>query len=179
MLGSITFPADAANMIETGPDTGIFESTNQLSSERKELLQMGLNENETYELIIDENNFEIFYSTDGNVIAMAIDQELTSLLVGLENVEHDSLFNIEFSNELIRAENNAFAVLVNGYEVEYDISNTDLGTKLIIPIPAYTEEIEIIGTFVIPEFPLGIFVVLISLITIVVVFSKSKLVVFR
>ena len=157
LLGSITFPADAANMIETGPDTGIFESSNQLSSERKELLQMGLNENETYELIIDENNFEIFYSTDGDVIAMAIDQELTSLLVGLENVEHDSLFNIEFSNELIRAENNAFAVLVNGYEVEY----------------------EIIGTFVIPEFPLGIFVVLMSLITIVVVFSKSKLVVFR
>lgn len=134
---------------------------------------------ETYNLTIDDKNFEIFYLSDGNVIAMAIDNELTSLLVGLENVENDSLFNIEFSNELIRAENNDFAVLVNGYEVEYDISSTDLGSKLIIPMPAYTEEIEIIGTFVIPEFPLGIFLILISLITVVIVFSKSKIVTFR
>jgi len=88
-------------------------------------------------------------------------------------------FQIEFSNELIRAENNAFAVLVNGYEVEYDISSTELGTKLIIPTPAYTEEIEIIGTFVIPEFPFGIFLVLVSLFTVVIVFSKSKIVAFR
>jgi len=46
-------------------------------------------------------------------------------------------------------------------------------------MPAYTEEIEIIGTFVIPEFPLGVFLVLISLITVVIVFSKSKIVTFR
>ncbi len=134
---------------------------------------------ETYDLTIDNNNFEIFYTTDGNVIAMAIDNELTSLLVGIENVENDSFFQIEFSNELISAENNAFAVLVNGYEVEYTVSSTDLGTKLIFSIPAYTEEIEIIGTFVIPEFPLGIFLVLVSLITVVIVFSKSKIVAFR
>ena len=134
---------------------------------------------ETYDLTIDNNNFDIFYTTDGNVIAMAIDKELRSLLVGLENVENDSFFQIEFSNELIRAENNDFAVLVNGYEVEYAISSTDLGIKLIFSIPAYTEEIEIIGTFVIPEFPLGIFLVLVSLITVVIVFSKSKIVTFR
>ncbi len=134
---------------------------------------------ETYDLTIDDNNFEIFYTTDGNVIAMAIDNELTSLLVGIENVENDSFFQIEFSNELISAENNAFAVLVNGFEVEYAVSSTDLGTKLIFSIPAYTEEIEIIGTFVIPEFPLGIFLVLVSLITVVIVFSKSKIVAFR
>ncbi len=134
---------------------------------------------ETYDLTIDNNNFEVFYTTDGNVIAMAIDNELTSLLVGIENVENDSFFQIEFSNELISAENNAFAVLVNGFEVEYAVSSTDLGTKLIFSIPAYTEEIEIIGTFVIPEFPLGIFLVLVSLITVVIVFSKSKIVAFR
>jgi len=134
---------------------------------------------ETYDLTIDDKNFEIFYTIDGSVIAMAIDKELRSLLVGTENVENDSFFQIEFSNELIRAENNDFVVLVNGYEVEYAVSSTDLGTKLIFSIPAYTEEIEIIGTFVIPEFPFGIFLVLVSLITVVIVFSKSKIVAFR
>ncbi len=91
---------------------------------------------ENYQLEIDKNSFEINYFTEGNVIAMAIDEELTSLLVGLENVQNDSLFYIEFPHELISDENNAFAVLVNGLEVDYSISTTDLNSKLSILIPA-------------------------------------------
>ena len=134
---------------------------------------------ETYQLTVDDNSFEINYSTNGKVIAMAIDQELTSLLVGLENVENDSNFEIEFVTELISAENNEFAVLVNGYEVDYGISTTNEGVKLTIPIFADTEEIEIIGTHVIPEFPLGIFLVLVLTIMFVVIFSKTKIMAFK
>jgi len=134
---------------------------------------------ENYQLEIDKNSFEINYSTEGNVIAMAIDEELTSLLVGLENVQNDSLFYIEFPHELISDENNAFAVLVNGLEVDYSISTTDLDSKLSIPIPAHTEEIEIIGTHVIPEFPFSVLMVLVSVIIISIVFSKSKYKIFR
>ena len=91
---------------------------------------------ESYQLTVDENSFEINYSTTGRVIAMAIDQELSSLLVGLENVENDSVFEIEFTHELISADNNEFAVLVNGYEVDYVLSATDLGSKLsIVNVP--------------------------------------------
>jgi len=134
---------------------------------------------ENYQLEIDKNSFEINYFTEGNVIAMAIDEELTSLLVGLENVQNDSLFYIEFPHELISDENNAFAVLVNGLEVDYSISTTDLDSKLSIPIPAHTEEIEIIGTHVIPEFPFSVLMVLVSVITTSIVFSKSKYKIFR
>ena len=130
---------------------------------------------ESYQLTVDEHSFEISYSTNGRVIAMAIDQELSSLLVGLENVEMDSIFEIEFTHELISAENNEFAVLVNGYEVDYDLSPTELGSKLSIPIFADTEEIEIIGTHVIPEFPIGILLVLVLTIMFVVLFSKTKI----
>ncbi len=134
---------------------------------------------ESYQLTVDENSFEINYSTTGKVIAMAIDKELSSLLVGLENVEMDSIFEIEFTHELISAENNEFAVLVNGYEVDYGISSTELGSKLKIPIFGDTEEIEIIGTYVIPEFPFGIFMVLVFTIMFVVFFSKTKIRAFR
>ena len=134
---------------------------------------------ESYHLTVDENSFEINYSTSGRIIAMEIDKELSSLLVGLENVEIDSIFEIEFTHELISAENNEFAVLVNGHEVDYDLYVTDLGSKLTIPIFADTEEIEIIGTNVIPEFPLGILVVLVFTIMFVVIFSKTKIRAFR
>ncbi len=134
---------------------------------------------ESYQLTVDENSFEIDYSTTGRVIAMEIDKELSSLLVGLENVEMDSILEIEFTHELISAENNEFAVLVNGYEVDYELSTTDLGSKLTIPIFADTEEIEIIGTNVIPEFPLGIFMVLVFTIMFVVFFSRTKIMVFK
>jgi hypothetical protein len=134
---------------------------------------------ESYQLTVDENSFEIDYSTTGRVIAMEIDKELFSLLIGLENVEKDSILEIEFTHELISAENNEFAVLVNGYEIDYELSTTDLGSKLTIPIFADTEEIEIIGTNVIPEFPLGIFMVLVFTIMFVVFFSRTKIMVFK
>lgn len=142
-------------------------------------LQNFLAYGESYQLTVDENSFEINYSTTGKVIAMEIDKELFSLLIGLENVEMDSILEIEFTHELISVENNEFAVLVNGYEVDYEISTTDLGSKLTIPIFADTEEIEIIGTNVIPEFPLGILMVLVFTIMFVVFFSRTKIMVFK
>jgi hypothetical protein len=142
-------------------------------------LQNFLAYGESYQLTVDENSFEINYSTTGRVIAMEIDKELFSLLIGLENVEKDSLLEIEFTHELISAENNEFAVLVNGYEIDYELSTTDLGSKLTIPIFADTEEIEIIGTNVIPEFPLGILMVLVFTIMFVVFFSRTKIMVFK
>ncbi len=129
---------------------------------------------ENYNLEIDENLFEINYSTEGNVIAMAIDKELTSLLVGLKNVQSDSLFYIQIPHDLLRAEKNEFIVLVNGVEVNYSISTTDLDSKLTIPIPSYTEEIEIVGTYVIPEFPFGSIMILVSMITMSIVISKFR-----
>jgi len=142
-------------------------------------LQNFLAYGESYQLTVDENSFEINYSTTGRVIAMEIDKELFSLLIGLENVEIDSILEIEFTHELISAENNEFAVLVNGYEVDYELSTTDLGSKLTIPIFADTEEIEIIGTNVVPEFPLGILMVLVFTIMFVVFFSRTKIMVFK
>ena len=127
---------------------------------------------ELYQLEIDGNSYDIGYEFDGEVIAMAIDKETLSLLIATENVQA-SQFQIALPNEVIQAENNEFAILVNGIEVNYDISDTQ-DPVLTFIVPDFTEEIEIIGTTLIPEFPLGVLFVLAVMTSMVIVLSKNK-----
>jgi hypothetical protein len=99
------------------------------------------------------------------------------LLIATENV-NDSQFQIKLPNDLIRAENNEFAVLVNGFEVDYEVMET-VDSNLTFFVPAFTEEIEIIGTFVVPEFPLETVLVLGTISGIIIIVQKSKKFLFR
>src|SRR3989338_11279457 len=125
----------------------------------------------TYSLETSDMPFEISYELNGDVIAMAVDENTTSFLIGITNVE-DSNFEISLPTELISAENNEFAVLVDQIEVDYNISAQDNASILQFFVPANSQEIEIIGTHVIPEFPLGALVVLATMIVIVTFVTK-------
>ncbi len=128
---------------------------------------------QSYDLIIDENSFELKYELNGDVIAMALDQELTSLLIGIDKT-NDSAFIIELPNEMIRSEDNAFAVLVNGLEVDYEIVSDNDSSTLEFFVPSGTEEIEIIGTYVIPEFPLGFVLIFGAIMTVVCLMTRHS-----
>ncbi len=132
---------------------------------------------ESYSLEIDDEVYDIEYDFNGDVIAMEIDKETFSLLIATENV-NDSQFQIKLPNDLIRAENNEFAILVNGFEVDYEVMDT-VDVNLTFFVPAFTEEIEIIGTFVVPEFPLGAVLVLGTMSVIIIIVQKSKKFLFR
>ena len=125
----------------------------------------------TYSLETSNMPFEISYELNGDVIAMAVDENTTSFLIGITNVE-DSNFEISLPTELISAENNEFVVLVDGIEVDYDVSTQNDAAMLQFFVPANSQEIEIIGTHVIPEFPLGALVVLATMIVIVTFVTK-------
>jgi predicted secreted protein with PEFG-CTERM motif len=125
-----------------------------------------------YMLNTNDQTFEIAYSLDGQVIAMAIDDELNSLLVGITEVK-DSAFQIMLPHDLISAENNEFTVLVDQIAVDYNISAQDNSVTLYFFVPSDSEEIEIIGTHVIPEFPLGVLVVFATMIVIVTLVTKT------
>ena len=125
----------------------------------------------TYSLETSDMQFEISYELNGDVIAMAVDENTTSFLIGITNVE-DSNFEISLPTELISAENNEFVVLVDGVETDYDVSEQNDASMLQFFVPANSQEIEIIGTHVIPEFPLGVFVVLATMIVIVTFVTK-------
>ncbi len=128
----------------------------------------------TYNLTVDEHSFDLTYEFSGDVIAMAIDQELSSLLIGIENTK-DSLFTISFDNELISVEDDNFAILVNGFEVDYDISDDGNSSTLRFYVEDGTEEIEIIGTHVIPEFPFSVFFGFVLMTSTVLMITKFRI----
>lgn len=132
----------------------------------------------TYVLEIDDHEFSILYQVDANVIAMAIDPELTSFLIGIENT-HDSVFVIDLQHELISAYNNEFAILVNGVEVDYDVVSDADSSTFSFFVPEFTEEVEIIGTRVIPEFPLGVIFGLVILISSILALTTRRTPLFR
>ena len=138
----------------------------------------GIENPSEYILEIDDNVFVISYEVNAKVIAMAIDPELTSLLIGLENTS-DSIFVIDLKHDLINVHNNEFAILVNGLEVDYDIVSDSDSSTLSFFVPTFTEEVEIIGTHVIPEFPIGVIMGLVMMISIVVAVSWAKIPIFR
>jgi len=123
-------------------------------------------------------SFDVSYSVDGELLAIGVDQESTSLLVGLDQV-NESTFTISFPSELLAAENASFVVLVDGLETDYTVSYDGDNPTITIPIPEATEEIEIIGTSVVPEFPLGVLAVMGVVSAVALIFSKSRLAIFK
>ncbi|MFM7796571.1 MAG: hypothetical protein ACKO7N_07390 [Candidatus Nitrosotenuis sp.] len=141
-------------------------------------LPVSFAESGIYPLVVDEKSFEIPYQVDGQIIAMKIDNESKSLLIGLNHVK-ESTFRVSLPTELISATNDNFVVLVDGYESDFVLSNSENNPSIRVPISDSTEEIEIIGTRVIPEFPLGILFVVAVMISLTIIMTKSNLPFFR
>ena len=70
-----------------------------------------------------------------------------------------------------------FFVLVDGYEAQYTEVTTDTHRTLTIPFSAESNSIEIIGTFVIPEFGvIAMMILVVAIISVVAVTRKTRLV---
>ena len=70
-----------------------------------------------------------------------------------------------------------FFVLVDGYETEYTEVATDLDRTITIPFVAEASSIEIIGTYVIPEFgTIAMMILVVAIISMVAVTRKTRLV---
>lgn len=132
----------------------------------------------TYQIEAEDKTFDVSFSFDGELVAMDVDTESTSLLVGIADTQ-ESTFEISFSSELLAAENAQFVVLVDGLETDYTISYNDNDPTITVPIPTDAEEIEIIGTSVIPEFPLGVLAIMGTISALGLVLSKSRLAIFK
>ena len=132
-----------------------------------------LSNSSQYVLEINEHVYSISYVINANIIAMEIDPESKSLLIGLDNT-YDSQFFIRLEHELINAQNNEFVVLVDGQEVDYEITSDSDSSTFEFFVPIGTEEVEIIGTRVIPEFTIGAIFGFAVMISTIVIFTKIK-----
>ena len=128
---------------------------------------------------IQGTDFEITYAIAGGVINQIIpDTEAQSLMVQIDSISNGTLV-IKLPREAIDAkfgeEDDDFFVLIDGVESDFDETRTGVERTLSIEYPEGTEEIEIIGTYVIPEFGgLVILILMVSVFSVIFV-SRNKL----
>ena len=117
--------------------------------------------------------------TGGKLISIMPDVDANSLIVTIEATNDGSLtLTIPRSvmDATINGEDDEFFVLVDGEEVDFEETTTSTDRTLTIQFPAGAEEIEIIGTFVVPEFgTIAVMILAVAIISIIAVSAKSRL----
>ncbi|MDH3677443.1 MAG: PEFG-CTERM sorting domain-containing protein [Nitrosopumilus sp.] len=117
--------------------------------------------------------------TGGKITHIIPDTDSNSLIIGLDSTAHGQI-TVPLPRDVIDAkigdEDDDFFVIVDGEEVDFDETTTSTDRTLVISFPAGAEEIEIVGTFVIPEFgTVAAMILVIAIISIIAISSKSKL----
>ncbi len=130
---------------------------------------------------VDRTNFVLSYTiTGGSVLSVTPDDDANSLIIGISTTS-DGELTITLPRELIDAvdesgQEDTFFVLIDGEEVDFDETKTSTDRTLTIAFPDGAEEIEIIGSFVVPEFgTIAALILAIAIISIIAVSSKTKL----
>ena len=125
------------------------------------------------DMSLDIQGVNVNYTINGGkIISIIPDLDETSLIITIETTTDGELI-ITLPKDVI---DGIFFVLVDGEETIYTEEVNDNSSTLIIPFYNGTEEIEIIGTFVIPEFgTIVVLVLAIAIITIITITSKSRL----
>lgn len=118
----------------------------------------------------------------GNVTDIIVDQEFFELIVLIEP-SSDGAITLELPRTAIDAKksdgtDDTFIILIDGIEVPFVETQNDVNTRIItIEFEETDSDIEIIGTFVIPEFgTIASLVLAVSIISIIIISSKKNLV---
>jgi len=125
---------------------------------------------------LDLVSYEIINAKLLNVIP---DLDAISLLIYIEAIDDGSITLTIPRSVLDASINNGddeFFVLVDGEEVDFEEITTSSDRTLTIEFPAGTEQIEIIGTFVIPEFgTIAAMILAVAIISVIAISARSRL----
>ena len=117
--------------------------------------------------------------TGGKVLGVTPDVDANSLIISIDATSDGSItLTIPRSvlDATINGEDDDFFVLVDGEEVDFDETTTSTDRTLTIAFPVGAEEIEIIGTFVVPEFgTIAAMILAVAIISIIAISAKSRL----
>ena len=136
-----------------------------------------IEDEETITVVVEGEIFSIKYSIEnGTVTAAYIDIETKSLIIVIDALD-DGVITVTLPTTLITQDQYGFFILLDGEEADnYDESITSVNTTLTIPFSAGTEEIEIIGSWVVPEFgAIAGLVLAVAIISIIVLSAKTRL----
>ena len=126
--------------------------------------------------VITIEDYDILYQITGaKIIKIIPDVENKSLIIEIETFSDGELM-LTIPKQILDTNEGDFFVLVDGEETNHDSSSTDDAWTLIIPFYNGSEEIEIIGTFVIPEFgTIAAIILAVAITSIIVLSAKTRL----
>ena len=131
---------------------------------------------------VDGTNMTVTYSiTNGKVLGIKADTQSKSLIVAIQTTGNGVL-TITLPRALIDSKTKGgvdeqYVVLTDGQEADFqETSTTKTDRTLTIPFEDGTQEIEIIGTQIVPEFgPIAALVLAIAIVSIIAVSAKTGL----
>ena len=117
--------------------------------------------------------------TNAKLLNIIPDLDAVSLLIYIKTTDEGSItlsLPRSILDSSINGGDDEFFVLVDGEEVDFEEIKTSVDRTLTIEFLAGTEQIEIIGTFVIPEFgTIAAMILAVAIISIVAISAKSRL----
>ena len=127
----------------------------------------------------DSTDLISYEITNAKLLNIIPDLDAVSLLIYIETTDEGSI-TLTIPRSILDASINGgddeFFVLVDGEEVDFEEITTSVDRTLTIGFLAGTEQIEIIGTFVIPEFgTIAAMILAVAIISIVAISAKSRL----
>jgi predicted secreted protein with PEFG-CTERM motif len=130
---------------------------------------------------LNANGYCIPYTISGaSVTGARLNVATTSLIINLLTTS-DGTITLDIPRNVLDTDSdkNPLFVLVDGEEADSEESVTSDTRRVTIMFPEGTEEIEIIGTFVIPEFgTIAALILAVAIISIIAVSAKTRLNVF-
>lgn len=120
----------------------------------------------------------------GKILSITPDIAAKSLIVEIETTDDGevkliiprSILDARLGADGMSGEDDSFFVLVDGAEADFEETTTSEDRTLTIPFEDGTTQIEIIGTFVIPEFgTIAVIILAVAIVSIIAVSSRSRL----
>lgn len=124
--------------------------------------------------------FIVKYDVSGAIVTdISINPQDTSLIVSLKSSSTGNL-TITLPRSLIDARtatgDDKFLVLVDGADSDFTENQTSTDRTITVAIPSGTEQVEVIGTRVVPEFGgLSVAVLVVALFSIMAISTKTRL----
>ena len=154
--------------VSPSDDVGDIEDTNDFELASVDTL-------EDYSSITIEDNNLFYKITGGQVLKIVPDTDSISLIIQIETFSDGDLL-ITLPKTIIDTTEGDFFVLVDGEETVFYAEQTPDSWTLRIPFYNGSEEIEIIGTFVIPEFgTIAAIILAVAITSIILLSAKTKL----
>ena len=130
-------------------------------------------------IVQDSEDLLSYEIVNAKLINVIPDMDAVSLLIYIESIDDGSI-TLTIPRSVLDATINdgddEFFVLVDGEEVDFEEITTSMDRTLTIEFLAGSEQIEIIGTFVIPEFgTIAAMILAVAIISIIAISAKSRL----